>query len=320
MIGTLIAQIHDEARRVWCFKTLALWVAALLILAGAPIVMTLPKVYEAWAQIYVAKETPLGSAAQGVSLVGQGYGDPYVVEKTLLNDDSLEKLLHRLNPATRTLTQGQTALAIRALKSKIRVSPSVDDGFFELHVVDTDPVRARDITQWLIEEFLSRNLSRSQDALGDATRFLDAQMVTYRQMLEDSNLRMQSFRAQHPGLATADTAVMIGPPVGGQVTTASVAAPRRCWRGRTSGSPGWTQSWRRCAANIPMSIRTSSPRGGSRPSLWPSARSSPCEPHRRRPTPRPSASLPARRPASSEPPRRRRPRSGRLGPTFSART
>jgi uncharacterized protein involved in exopolysaccharide biosynthesis len=325
MIGTLIAQIHDEARRVWCFKTLALWVAALLILAGAPIVMTLPKVYEAWAQIYVAKETPLGSAAQGVSLVGQGYGDPYVVEKTLLNDDSLEKLLHRLNPATRTLTQGQTALAIRALKSKIRVSPSVDDGFFELHVVDTDPVRARDITQWLIEEFLSRNLSRSQDALGDATRFLDAQMVTYRQMLEDSNLRMQSFRAQHPGLATADTAVMIGPPVGGQVTTASVAAPR-------ADGPAAAMLARANERLAGLDAKLAALRSeytDEHPDVVAARREQAvalaerAEFALRAPSPAAyatTASLPARRPACSEPPRRRRPRSGRLGPTFSART
>src|SRR4051812_23780134 len=126
MIGALIAQVRDGFRRIWCFKWLAFSVAAVLVLVGAPIVLSLPKVYEAWAQIYVAKETPLGSAAQGVSLVGQGYGDPYVVEKTLLNDESLKTLLHRLDPATRGLSPGRTALALQALKGKIRVSPSLD--------------------------------------------------------------------------------------------------------------------------------------------------------------------------------------------------
>jgi uncharacterized protein involved in exopolysaccharide biosynthesis len=227
MIGALVAQIHDEARRIWCFKWLAVSIAALFLVAGAPIVMSLPKVYEAWAQIYVAKDTPLASAAQGVSLVGQGYGDPYVVEKTLLNDESLENLLHRLDPATRTLTQGQTALAIRALKSKIRVSSSVDDGFLELHVVDTDPVRARNIAQWLIDEFLTRNLSRNQKALGEAARFLDEQISAYRQMLADSDARLASFSAQHPGLAAVGPSIVTVPTSSGQfaVPVASGSAP-----------------------------------------------------------------------------------------------
>jgi uncharacterized protein involved in exopolysaccharide biosynthesis len=227
MIGALIAQVRDGVRRIWCFKWLAFSVAAVLTLMGAPIVMSLPKVYEAWAQIYVAKETPLGSAAQGVSLVGQSYGDPYVVEKTLLNDDSVKKLLYRLDPASRSLPPGRTALAVQALKGKIRVSPSIDDGFFELHVVDSDPVRARNTVQWLIDEFMSRNLARNQDALSDATRFLDQQMAIYRQMLDQSNIRLETFRAQHPGVAATVPSMMVTPSPGGQMVTQSVgpAAP-----------------------------------------------------------------------------------------------
>lgn len=227
MIGALIAQVRDGVRRIWCFKWLAFWVAVVLVAIGAPVVMGLPKVYEAWAQIYVAKETPLGSAAQGVSLVGQGYGDPYVVEKTLLNDESLKALLYRLDPAARGLSPGRTALAVQALKGKIRVSPSVDDGFFELHVVDNDPVRARNTVQWLIDEFMSRNLARNQDALRDATRFLDQQMAIYRQMLGQSKIRLETFRAQHPGVAAIAPSMTITPSSGGQMVTQSAgpAAP-----------------------------------------------------------------------------------------------
>lgn len=230
MIGALIAQIHDELRRIWCFRWLALWVATFLLVVGGSIVMALPKVYEAWAQVYVAKDTPLGSATQGMT--SQGYGDPYVVEKTLLTDESLEKLLHRLDPATASLTRGQTALAIQILKSKIRVAPSVEDGFLEVHVLDSDPVRARNTVQWLIDEFLSRNQARSRDALGDAARFLDEQMALYRQMLDQSTARLEAFRAQHPGLvvtmpgvATAPVTVTTTRAPGGLVETRTVTGP-----------------------------------------------------------------------------------------------
>jgi hypothetical protein len=291
MIGALIAQVRDGVRRIWCFKWLAFSVAAVLTLMGAPIVMSLPKVYEAWAQIYVAKETPLGSAAQGVSLVGQSYGDPYVVEKTLLNDDSVKKLLYRLDPASRSLPPGRTALAVQALKGKIRVSPSIDDGFFELHVVDSDPVRARNTVQWLIDEFMSRNLARNQDALSDATRFLDQQMAIYRQMLDQSNIRLETFRAQHPGVAATVPSMMVTPSPGGQMVTRRASAqprpipPRSCLRRPTSGSPSWTPSSQPCAANTPTSILTSSRPDGSRPWPWRNARRSPCG--RRRPLPPP---------------------------------
>ena len=72
----------------------------------------------------------------------------------------------------------EMAQAIARLKVRITVAPNADDGFFELHVRDTDAIRARETVQLLLNEFVSRNVSRNQQALQEAEKhFLDAQLA-----------------------------------------------------------------------------------------------------------------------------------------------
>ena len=73
--------------------------SALTLCIAAVAIHYLPNTYDAWGQIYVAPQTPLASAAEGVSLGGNGYGNPNVVLTTLLNDDNLEKIVKRIDPA-----------------------------------------------------------------------------------------------------------------------------------------------------------------------------------------------------------------------------
>lgn len=201
MVGALIALIRDEARRIWCYKWLGLATSALIFCAGAVYVLRAPDVYDAWGQIFVNKQTPVAAAAEGVSLVGANYGSPYVVAKTMLNDQNLELVVRRLDPAAATLTKLQMTRAVTALRSQITVPPDQGDGFFELHIRDSNPARARRVVQVLLDEFISRNLSRSQRELAQAGKFLDDQIASYETMLAASQVKIAAFRQAHPIVA-----------------------------------------------------------------------------------------------------------------------
>jgi polysaccharide chain length determinant protein (PEP-CTERM system associated) len=201
MVGALIALIRDEARRIWCYKWLGLATSALIFCAGAVYVLHAPNVYDAWGQIFVNKQTPVAAAAEGVSLVGANYGSPYVVAKTMLNDQNLELVARRLDPAAAKLNKLQMTRAVTALRSQITVPPDQGDGFFELHVRDSDPARARRVVQVLLDEFISRNLTRSQRELAQAGRFLDDQIASYEAMLATSQVKIAAFRQSHPVVA-----------------------------------------------------------------------------------------------------------------------
>lgn len=223
MIGALIALIYDEARRIWFCKWLAVFTASLIFGVAAVYVLRMPDVYDAWGQMYVNKQTPIAAAAQGVSLVGDNYGSPYVVAKTLLNDQNLERVVRRLDPATSGMGKAAMSQALASLRSRIVVAPDQGDGFFEFHYRDSDPVRARNVVQLLLTEFVSRNLNRSQQELRQAGKFLDDQIASYEAMLADSQVRISDFRRNNPAFAAAPLPEVVNEGVASDLPAARAA-------------------------------------------------------------------------------------------------
>jgi uncharacterized protein involved in exopolysaccharide biosynthesis len=223
MIGPLITIVRNEARRIWCFRWLVVATTVLLWCAAAAYIRDLPSTYDAWGQIYVAQQTPVSAAAEGVSLVGNGYGSPHVVQTTLLNDDNLEKIVRRIDPQAASKGGAALAGAVNQLRGKIRRAPDPGDGFIELHVTDTDAVRARDVVRLLMEQFISSNVGRSQRDLGRAGDFLDEQITSYGSMLEDSLKNIAAFRQIHPEVARI--ALPVGRAGFGQLAGYSEAGP-----------------------------------------------------------------------------------------------
>lgn len=221
MIGALIALLYDEARRIWCYKWLAATTALCIFVAAGVYIMRMPSVYDAWGQIFVNKQTPVAAAAQGVSLVGDAYGSPYFVQKTLLNDQNLERVVQRLHPGGH-MSKGDLARAVTTLKNHIIIGPDQGDGFFEFHYRDSDGTRARDVVQMLLNEFVSRNLTRNQQELRQAGKFLDEQIASYEAMLADSQVKISEFRSRNPAFATVP--VSFGSDSGGSDLPAAQAA------------------------------------------------------------------------------------------------
>lgn len=210
MIGPMLALVRNEARRIWCFRGLVAVVTGLLCCVSAVCIRYLPNTYDAWAQIYVAPQTPLVSAAEGVSLVGSGYGNPSVALTTLLNDDNLEKIVRRIDPTAASMGQAGMAIAVAQLRGKIQRAPDPGEGFIELHVIDTDPVRARDVVRLLMDDFIASNIHRSQRDLSRAGAFLDEQITGYDAMLNKSQANITAFRDSHPEVARFELATAAG--------------------------------------------------------------------------------------------------------------
>jgi uncharacterized protein involved in exopolysaccharide biosynthesis len=194
MVGTVLNLLYDEVVRIWCYRWTAIIAAVVLFVAGAAYVMQIPNIYDSWAQIYVNKQTPLTQATQNVSLVGEGYGSPYVVQKTLLNDQSLRKVAEQLNPALNRLTPAAQEGAIVSLRNKIEIRPDQGDGFTEFHFKADNPVRAYRVVQLLLNQFVSANVDRAQRELGQADLFLDAQVAVYQRKLAESQQKLSAFQ------------------------------------------------------------------------------------------------------------------------------
>ena len=252
MAGALITLIHNEARRIWCYRRLALATATLIFFLAATFILTMPKVYDAWGQVYVSKDTAVTAATQGVGLVGQDYGSGTFIAKVLLNEQGLEKVVRRINPRAATMSKAEMALAIRRLKNQIKLTPDAGDGFFEFHTRDPNPRRAHLIVKALLDEFVSRNVTRNQRELRQAGDFLDSQIASYETMLAQSRDQLVDFQRRHPGfLAVAPIAP---DPAGGIELAEAHAAYNQALA--EAGGPGRAGSGEEAVAALEAKLAT----------------------------------------------------------------
>ncbi|CAN7390126.1 hypothetical protein LJR219_002389 [Phenylobacterium sp. LjRoot219] len=212
MPGAIIALIYDEAKKIWCYRWLAVVTSILLFLAAAAFILTRPNVYDAWGQIFVNKTPPVATAAQGVSLVGDGYGGAAVAARTALNDDSLERIIRKMDPSTAALPKEEMAKAVANLRMKIELKGD-EDGFFDFHVKSTDPVYAQRVVHLLLTDFVGRNVNRNEGELRRAGEFLDKQIASYETMIAESKARIAAFQQRNPRFVAAMT--LVGGSAGG---------------------------------------------------------------------------------------------------------
>jgi polysaccharide chain length determinant protein (PEP-CTERM system associated) len=196
MVGTVLSLLYDEMVRIWCYRWTAIITAVVLFLAGAVFVMRMPDNYDAWAQIYVPRQTAISAAAANVSL-GAEYGSTYVVQKTLLNDQNLGKVAEQLNPALARLEPSAREKAIRSLRGKIQIVPDSGDGFTEFHYTASNPVGAYRVVQLLLTQFVSSTQDRAQRDFGQADTFLDAQLAVYQRKLNESQQKLAAFHQRY---------------------------------------------------------------------------------------------------------------------------
>jgi polysaccharide chain length determinant protein (PEP-CTERM system associated) len=228
MVGTVLSLLYDELVRIWCYRWTAIITGTVLFLLGAAYVMQKPNVYDSWAQIYISKQTPLAQAASNVSLVGAEYGNTYVVQKTILNDQNLRKVAEQLDPALNRLTPGQQQSAIATLRNRIELDPDQGDGFVEFHYKAQEPLRARRVVQLLVNLFLDANDDRAQRDLSQADLFLDAQIAVYQRKLTESQAKLAEFHQRYgqaaPAMDSAEEAEAVADVAAARATLSTAQA------------------------------------------------------------------------------------------------
>jgi len=207
MVGTVLSLLYDEMVRIWCYRWTAIITAIVLFVAGAAYIVRMPDSYDAWAQIYVPRQTSLSAAAANVSL-GAEYGSTYVVQKTLLNDQNLGKVAEQLNPALSRLTPADRQAAILGLRNKITIRPDDGDGFTEFHYTASNPAKAYNVVRLLLAQFVSGTQDRAERDFSQADVFLDSQIAIYQRKLNESQQKLIAFHQRYGDTTavTTDTA------------------------------------------------------------------------------------------------------------------
>lgn len=195
-IKDILNAIIDETSRGWVYRNFGLLVAWIIAALAAVIALALPDRYTARAQIYVNTDTLLRPLLKGLTVDSNADQQVSVLQKTLLTDVNLSKVLLQGDEDLKVASRADLAGAIAGLRSQIRID-GIGNQLFTISFDGSAPERARQIVQSLLTIFIETNLGMTRTDMQTARDFLDQQIAANQAQLAAATQKLTEFRAQH---------------------------------------------------------------------------------------------------------------------------
>jgi polysaccharide chain length determinant protein (PEP-CTERM system associated) len=188
----------------WRRRWLAVATAWLSCLVGWSAVMSLPSLYTASAQLYVAADPVLTPLLKGIAINGDSDAEYRLLRQTLLSDPNLTALTAATGLNTTVQGPGAQAALIHHLAATIKVMPQTNE-LFTISFDDHNPKTAFDVVQGLVNIYLERSANRDQDDLNNASGFLDQQIAYFQQQLKKEEQTRAAFLSKYTQLLPGAT-------------------------------------------------------------------------------------------------------------------
>lgn len=191
------------ARALWRRRWYGVAVSWLVCLAGWAFVMQLPNQYEAKARIFVDTDSILRPLMQGIAVSSNILSQVDLMQRTLLSTPNLQKVSHTADLDLATHTPAESEEAVIALRQRITVSGE-GHNLFAVSYTGSSRETAAKVVQALLTVFVESNLGSSRQDMVSARAFIDAQLQSYSQQLDQAEQRVAEFKAKNIGYLPGD--------------------------------------------------------------------------------------------------------------------
>lgn len=199
-IRDTLSKFLEEFGRAWFHRDFGLLVAWIVAITTAIVVVSLPDRYSARAQIYVNTDSLLRPLLKGLAIDPNLEQQVQVLQKTLLTDVNLSKVLVQVDENLKQSDRAEFAGAIEDLRSQIKVD-GIGNQLFSISYDGIVPERARQVVQSLLTIFIESNLGQSRTDMQAARDFVDQQITRYEDQLREADQKLSKFRLEHSGVA-----------------------------------------------------------------------------------------------------------------------
>ena len=196
-----VALIH--ARALWRRRWYAVAVSWLVCLVGWAFVMQLPSQYEAKARIYVDTDSILRPLMRGIAVDSNILSQVDLMQRTLLSTPNLQKVSHTADLDLVARSPAESEAMVNGLRQRITVSGE-GRNLFSLAYTGPNRETATKVVQSLLTVFVESNLGSSRQDIVSARSFIDAQLQSYSQQLDQAEQRVAAFKAKNIGYLPGD--------------------------------------------------------------------------------------------------------------------
>lgn len=201
----LVAQLVGYLRGMWRFRWWGLALAWVVGIVGGVVIYTMPDKYESRARIYVDTDSVLRPLMSGLAIqpnIGQQVA---MLSRTLISRPNVEKLITMADLDLGVRTPEQRESLITGLMGELRIQADRGTNLFSLSYADTRPEQAQRVVQSLMSLFVESGLGGKRQDTDAARRFIEEQIVSYEQKLNEAENRLKDFRLRNMALLGSGT-------------------------------------------------------------------------------------------------------------------
>ncbi|MDA8174083.1 MAG: hypothetical protein M0018_05770 [Nitrospiraceae bacterium] len=196
-----LAIIHEKR-----YVALAAGAAVLSIFVMASFLW--PKSYKASSTVFVQRGAFIQSLTKNSGSIDDELG---VIKNSITSRMIVDSVLRKLNLDLTQGNAGRYEALINNVRKHLDVKVKEDRGdnvdMFTLSYEDPDPRRARDVVNTLVNEYIEQSVALQRNNAINAYEFLNSQLQSYKEKLDDSDRQIEEFRKQHPGVSMQASAV-----------------------------------------------------------------------------------------------------------------
>jgi len=193
---------------VCCYKRryLFLVVFCLVTTFGLSYSYRLPKMYEADSTVFI-EESVIKDLVKGIAVTPDMDTRVSAIKYTLLGREFLVKVVNSIDMDLGIRNENDRNGLVADLQNRTKIEIIGDrrkNNIFKVSIIDKNPYFAQKYINNLIRTFVEENLSSSREETYGANRFLDEQLVLFKNKLDDAENAIIAFRKKQGIFSAVD--------------------------------------------------------------------------------------------------------------------
>ena len=186
---------------LWRHKWLGVATAWLVCTVGWIGVALIPTKYKSSARVYLNADPLLTPLLKGLAADTDPTRQLDFMQRTLLSRPNLEQLVRLTDLDTGVTTPEDKEALFKRLAADVSVTP-VTLNLLTLSYRDQSPVVAKNVVQSLLTIFAEKTAGSSRADMDSAQRFLDSEIISYRDQLRAAEKRRAELAQQYPDIVS----------------------------------------------------------------------------------------------------------------------
>lgn len=193
----VLRQLIAYLRGMWLYRWWGLAAAWLVGMVAAGAIYMLPDRYESTARIYVDTQSVLKPLMSGLAVQPNVDQQIAILSRTLISRPNIEKLIRMADLDLTIKSNKDREELIVLLNKTLQIRGTGRDNLFTLSYEDTEPERAKRVVQSLVSIFVESGLGDKRKDTDSARRFIEEQIKSYEQRLDEAENRLKDFKIKN---------------------------------------------------------------------------------------------------------------------------